>query len=189
MVEQHKRYNTMSNRIEYLLLRKRMVLSLVGLLGTIGFLTASVVASAESYQPMFESALLDSLDPQTRERFQKLETENRKRWENRNPVTSSSSQARAEAVKRHQETEQALRRIEESRRLKQRIQASQQERANLLRQHNQRCAELTREIEQLRIGGPIYEIAEDGARRYLTEPELIKRVKSREKRYKEACTG
>jgi len=152
-------------------------------------LLAQGVAHADNYKPLFDAALLEKLDPSTRERFQKLETENRKRWRNKNPIASTSAFAQAEARRHHQETEQALRRIEESRRLKQRLNASKQQQANLVVQHNRRCERLGREIAQLRRGGPIYELSEDGTRQYLSEQELKNKVKSSEKRYKEGCTG
>lgn len=161
----------------------------VWLLLVVSALLTPGVAHANDYKPLFDVALLKRLDPATRERFQKLETENRKRWRNKNPIASTSAFAQAEARRHHQETEQALRRIEESRRLRQRLNASKQQQANLVIQHNQRCEQLAQEIKQLRRGGPIYELGEDGARQYLTEQELKNRVKSSEKRYKEDCTG
>lgn len=167
----------------------RWVCGLVSLIGAVCVFLVPIDVRAETYKPMFEPALLKTLDPATRERFQALETENRKRWKNKNPVGSRSGFARAEALKHHQETEQALRRIEESNRLKQRLEASKQHQANLVTQHNRRCAQLAREIEQLVKGGPIYELDQHGARQYLSEQELKKRVKSSEKRYKEGCTG
>ena len=163
--------------------------TVIGLLTLLcGVLFAGAVW-AETYQPMFDQAYLQSLDPATRQRFAQLEAENRKRWENKHPTSARPDQARAEAEKYHAETKHALRRIEESRRLKQRANAMAQHQAKLVSEHKQRCKFLANEIKQLRAGGPLYEVAKDGSRQYLTEQELKKRVKSGEKRYKEGCTG
>ena len=155
----------------------------------LGGVIAPGALSAEAYKPLFAPAFLQSLDPAARARLSQLETENRERWENKNPRGTNRLRAQAEAQQQHEDTEHALRRFEESRRLKQREHATKKHRASLVLQHKRRCELLANEINQLRSGGALYEVAEDGSRQYLTEQEMKKRVKSGEKRYKEGCTG
>ena len=137
---------------------------------------------AEPYKPMFSDSMLQRLDPDTRARFVELENENRRRWRNRNP------QARdvAAAQRQHDETEAMLRRFEESRQVKAQA-ANRRPELSLEQQHN--CETVAAEIAELSEGGVFYEADSDGGRRYLSDKEIAKRVKSQQKSYNKYCKG
>jgi len=137
--------------------------------------------AGESYQPLFSKEMLKSLDPATRDRFAELEQENYQRWRNRNPEQPNADAAR----RQHRETEAMLRRFEESRALKAATKAANQPSPK----QKKTCAAVASEIEYLQTGGKFYVQADDGGRRYLSDPEIAARVKSQQKRYKRFCRG
>jgi len=137
---------------------------------------------AESYEPLFSDEMLRALDDGTRARFAELESENRRRWRNRNPqapdVTATQRQ--------HAATEAMLRRFEESRRLQEQAKARGSELS--LEQQN-KCATVAAEIEELSSGGVFYETDANGERRYLSDNEVSERVKKQQKSYNKYCKG
>jgi|GEM_PF-3367216 len=137
---------------------------------------------AESYEPMFSEELLESFDPETRERFVELERENRRRWRNRNPQAPDV----AAAQRQHEATEAMLRRFEETRRLEAQAKARAPELS--LSQRN-KCDAVAAEIKELSSGGVFYETDADGERRYLSDNEVSERVKSQQKSYNRYCKG
>jgi len=107
-------------------------------------------AVAEVYKPLFSDEMLRTLDPATRERFAELESENRRRWRNRNPQTPDVA-----AVKQqHEETEAMLRRFEESRFLEQQADSRRTKRSS---ERNRKCRIVAAEIKELSSGGVFYD--------------------------------
>jgi hypothetical protein len=131
--------------------------------------------------------MLRSLDAETQLRFAELEAENRRRWLNKNP---SGDTAGVEAARQaHRETERALQHFEESRHLRverERQAARQAEHAARLK-HG--CKRMGKEIRQLQSGGPLYVSDAKGERRYLSDQEIVLRVKSQQKKYKKHCAS
>ena len=136
--------------------------------------------NAESYEPMFSEALLETLDPETRSRFEELESENRRRWRNSNPQAPDVGAAQ----RQHAATEAILRRFEETRRLEAMAKARAPE---LSLKQRERCKVVAAEIEELSSGGVFYEKTPDGERRYLSDNEVSTRVKSQQKSYNKHC--
>ncbi len=137
---------------------------------------------AEVYKPLFSESMLRQLDPATRERFAQLESENRRRWHNRNPQAPDV----AATKRQHEETQAMLQRFEESRRLEAMARAKSSERTA---EQQKKCDTVAAEIEELSSGGVFYETTPDGERRYLSDKEVTDRVKSQEKSYKKFCRG
>ncbi len=150
-------------------------------------LAASVGVSAETYTPLFSADLLRSLDAETQLRFAELEAENRRRWLNKNPSNDAASVDAARQA--HQETERALQHFEESRYLRRERERDAARQAEHAARRTQGCERLGKEIRQLQAGGPLYESDAKGERRYLSDQEIVARVKSRQKKYKKYCSS
>ncbi len=150
-------------------------------------LAAPVAVLAESYKPLFSADMLGSLDAETQLRFAELEAENRRRWLNKNPPGDNDGVVAARQA--HRETERALQHFEESRHLRverERDAARQAEHAARIKQG---CLRMGNEIRQLQSGGPLYVADAKGERRYLSDQEVIARVKSQQKKYKKYCAS